>query len=335
MQKIGRNFLPCRNRCAKMTGCLSSVLWINFLPGFLLIFCFFYGLSSLSNNHAFGADNPPGKVIELPDAPKAQVPISRPQEGDSKKDSGSDDLQRLRGERQKREGETNPKPPTPSERQHNALVLESLKDRPLTLMFEVSLIYPKIIVTGVRKSYVADMSSHFQVVTRMFPSLPATDLQLWYGLRLAPFAGYGVYKGVPGRFGFTYLGPIIGVGNLVQRYGERPSSASEGETDTKAARQIDHGESAVASNEGIVRWGYLWTLGIAAQSRVGYATRYDESVDDDFNSKGFAMDAPGVWSEIRLLSVHYGALGYNAFIGGQAGKGKQFYWVGMGLAGWY
>ena len=197
---------------------------------------------------------------------------------------------------------------------------EEQKERPMQLFFEVSMIRPGIKVSGKREHYTLDMTNHFQFFMRGNKSEPTNKAQFWWGFRLAPFAGSGVYKNIPGRFGFLYFGPMVGIGKFDTLRDTLGDSPRDGETE---------------KNEFHVRHGWLVTSGIAAQSRIGDASRDEKKIPEDLNSKKFGLDGTGLWVEFRYISVHYGALGFNLFTGGQAGKEKQIYWAGLGVAGWY
>lgn len=235
-------------------------------------------------------------------------------------ESRSTDLERKRKQREEREKAFETPPKTPATKRAEALSVESQKERPLRLFFETSYVKPGIRTKGHRRSYTLDSTSHFQLFLRGFPAEPSNQVQFWWGFRLAPFAGSGIYEEIPGRFGFLYFGPIVGLGKI------------DTLRDTLGEASRDQGGT---KNETATRHGWLLTAGIAGQSRVGRASRDQDKAKEDLTSKPFGMDAPGLWCEARYLSVHYGAIGLNLFTGAQAGKEKNFYWAGIGLAGWY
>ena len=269
------------------------------------------------NAYAQSDPNTAGK-IELPDDPRTSTPPRR--KGIGSESGPDEDLDRKRQQRQNREKQFEKPVPTRSEKKNEQLVAESLKDRPMQLFFESSFLRPGIKTKGPRERYTLDSTNHFQLFVRGSKELPTGKAQLWWGFRLAPFAGSGVYKNIPGRFGFLYFGPMIGLGKidtLRDTLGETSRGRENEQTDFS------------------VRHGWLVTTGIAAQSRIGDASRDENTLEEDLNSKKIGIDSPGLWLEMRYLSVHYGAIGLNLFAGAQAGKEKQLSWVGIGVAGWY
>jgi hypothetical protein len=163
---------------------------------------------------------------------------------------------------------------------------------------------------------VTDPTSHFNIFWNRRKttknarpsSVYESAVNVWYGFRLAPFTGSGFYKGVPATFAFTYFGPSIGVGRLNRVNADATGTMS----------------------------GWLMTSGVAAQSRLSRVdpSKRDE-VDGEFNPRGFAFDAPGLWMEARYLHISYGALGLNGVAGVQFGRKKFFLYGGLGAAFWH
>lgn len=303
MQKMGRKF-PA-NPCVALVFLSASWLVVHCGP---VVF-------------AQSQSNPPRgdkTHIELPGNPKpAPPPQRRLPEGE---DFGESDLRRKKQLREQREKKLQPPEPSRSEQKEKALIAEEQKERPMHMFMEVSLVRPGIKVSGKRDHYSLDLTNHFQFFMRGNKNEPANKAQFWWGIRLAPFSGSGVYEKIPGRFGFLYFGPMVGLGKFDTLRDTLGDSPRDGDAE---------------KNQLHVRHGWLVTSGIAAQSRIGDASRDEKKLSEDLNSKKFGLDGTGLWMEFRYISIHYGALGFNAFAGGQAGKEKYFYWGGLGVAGWY
>ena len=188
---------------------------------------------------------------------------------------------------------------------------EAAQPRPFYGFLEISLMYPKILVSGSRKNYQADVTTHVTAMGRIFSSQDAQSVQPWVGLRVAPFGGFGTQKGHRGRFALTYIGPAIGFGRI--------SSQDVSEVDKEAPPE---------------RSGWLISTGAAAVYRT---TRQDEpetSHATDFQNSGWASDAPGVWLEGRYIHIAMGAVGIHGVIGVQTAQGKTFAYLGAAIAGY-
>jgi len=186
---------------------------------------------------------------------------------------------------------------------------EAHKPRPLYGFVDVSLLLPKAIVSSGRSNYVPDLTSHFSAYVRTSWGQGADVVQPWVGFRVAPFGGYGTQDRLTARFAHTWLGPSFGFGKI------------QTSSDPLANRPI--------------RYGFLWSAGVAAVSRMtvdGESTRH---APKDFTSTPWSMDPPGVWSELRITRISMGALGLG-FLGGlQTGSGKVFVYGGLTASGFY
>lgn len=231
------------------------------------------------------------------------------------------DLKRMQQQRRGRERLLAPPPPNPAEVRNKELFAEALQEREMDFMFQVSLLFPYIKTTGQRSNYTAEPTSHFHAFFKMAKSPSEGNITTWWGLRAAPFAGTGIDKKVPGRYGFTYFGPMIGMGKISP--GIRSSGHNSGE------------RGLLEEIEFPVRYGWFWMSGIAASTNT---TRIDPSTkptDQDFSGKGgIRFDSPGIWTEITYTTVHFGALGVNFSMGAQLARQKIFYYGGIAAAGW-
>lgn len=207
------------------------------------------------------------------------------------------------------------------------LVKEATKPRNLNFGLQISLLYPHATVSSPRSDYLAEITSHFLMFYRTEKKLSEDlDIRWLLGFRMASFAGSGIEDGIPGRFGFTYVGPILGIGRI------GPPSEEEGAKDPAVTSEELAGRVFFP-----VRQGWHVLTGISWLSRVG---SHDPSVDDvvgkDFvTSTKPVRDGSGLWIEASYFRIYYGAIGVNLIAGIQMGEGKRFEWVGIGMTGWY
>ena len=247
----------------------------------------------------------------LPTTPKPKSPPPRDEQ-----EIEQSDLIRKRNNRNRREY-VKPNPEKEAKEEKISRQEEAYAPRDRWMMMELSLIAPTMRVQGQREKYTSELTTHFQVFFRKGGKESDNKKGLWYGARLAPFSGTGIYQDVPGNYGFIYFGPILGYG-LLEGLPERKKILQE----TKSS------EISLP-----VLKGWIFSGGLAIQSRMGTTDPADE-VDDEFDTKPIAFDSPGLWFEYRLLRVYYGALGMNYVFGLQQGKEKTFVWLGLGMAGW-
>ena len=197
---------------------------------------------------------------------------------------------------------------------------EILKDKPLLMHMAASLVLPKITTTGnQRKNYTAEPTAHVHLYLRPSDSKLTENIQVWTGFRLAPFAGSATYQKKSGRYGFTYFGPMLGVGHLT----DAPKSVSKEVYESKDGLNAFH------------RTGYFVMGGVAAQSRESGLDKGVDPPAKELNTKGAAYDAPGLWFEYTVVSMDYNAVSYNYTVGAQTGEAKAFIYVGFGTGFWY
>lgn len=208
-----------------------------------------------------------------------------------------------------------PKPPS-AKLQQEALAKNSVEERPMRFMLQASLVYPTIMVNGERKDYTTEITSHLHLFFRTNIESQPGSTQFWWGARVAPFSGTGFYKGIPGRYNFTYFGPMLGIGSLSPINKEKNKSEKELIFGTRSA----------------------WSLmaGVAGQIRTGKTEREYEEIDNDLDStKGGKLDGNGLWIEATYMSIRYGAISTNYILGAQLGEGKRFIYLSVGFGGWY
>ena len=251
--------------------------------------------------------------ILLPPQPESRPP---PRESQEKFDQ---DIERKQLRRKKREQKERVK----EEKQQKILnkkeiFQEAIKPRDRFMLMEVSLVSPTILTSGDREGYTSELNAHFNIMFRHKGRAADGKRGLWYGFRMAPFTGTGIYKGVHGNYGFVYFGPMIGVGTL------DPMPQDLGSDEIRK----DKSHLPVIT-------GWLASFGLAGQNRQNGLDDADQGkVDDEFTEKGFNFDAPGAWLELRHLRVYHGALGLNFSFGIQTGRQKQFIYAGIGMGGW-
>ncbi len=223
-------------------------------------------------------------------------------------DVQGDDLEKKRAESDRRDQGQAPKALTPDEKRALALEQEAVKPRPRRFLAEVSLLLGTAATNGDKSGYTVDPTSHFDAFTRR-----SEAARFWYGLRIAPFAGTGYYKGKPGTYGLTFFGPMIGVGKI------DPLPPGRGD-----------GTVAAVS-------GWLVTGGLAALAKSGRTETAEKNVrGSDFSTrKGAMIDGTGLWMEARYLKVLYGALGVDTVVGVQTGRQRQLFYAGIGAGAYY
>lgn len=251
--------------------------------------------------------------ISLPEMPKAKPPRNRSRE------EVDADIDERRQKRNKDEEKSIPAPTPSGVVRDQKLREEAVADRPMALSITASLVLSKVLTSKTRKDYSSEPSVIIHAYGRDPERAKSDDVQPFYGLRLANFTGSGVYKGIPGRFGYLYFGPMIGLGKI--SLGEKDL----GVTSTTAARPPSSYK----------RSGYLVATGLALQSRFASTPIGMEPPSDDLNDKPLAFDAPGLWAEAHFLNVYYGAVAANILTGVHLGKGKIFFYLGVSTGGWY
>jgi hypothetical protein len=246
----------------------------------------------------FMVTSPVFSQISLPEPPKAAPPPIPPK----KKESESEDDERdeaLSDSAKDAKDNKSVKTPIPDRAPELDL------PRPLYGFFELSLLGTKALVRGGRSGYYSEPSNHVSAWLRAIPSKDSNKIQLWAGLRAAPFNGYGTQNRTSERFAHTYLGPGIAVGRVLH-------------PDPKSKPPFVN--------------GWLLASGVSAVHRQGTSDAGDQS--DDFSSTPWAYSPPGAWAELRLMRMFHGALSTNLIIGSQLAKDKNFVYFGVGLGGW-
>ncbi|MFK7871896.1 MAG: hypothetical protein AB8C84_01825 [Oligoflexales bacterium] len=189
------------------------------------------------------------------------------------------------------------------------LKIEAEKIRDMEFMTQISLLYPFIFTTGKRENYNVDLTSHIMSLYKISNNSNPYQEHFWVGVRIAPFAGYGVQDSAPGRYGLYFFGPAIAwgkVGELIRKKNDLPT-----------------------------REGSLFSVGLSPAFTSGQKDGATEENPSDFlNQKAPTIDIPALWFEYSDLTVHYGGLGFHWVLGAQIGSEKTFAWFGIATSGW-
>ena len=231
-------------------------------------------------------------------------------------------LRKRREQRLLEEKAMAPKVPTAMEKQEEALKEEGAKPRPFNFMAAIDFVYPKITVSGDRKDYTADPTAHHYGLFRFSGEGNDGGATAWIGYRIASFSGSGAHEGTYGRYGFTYIGPMIAVGKFSS------GARSVGQTDS------DSDEDSSGDELGS-RHGLMLGVGMSARVSNGTTANATEDPPDDLRSQSGVFDSPGLNAQLEYIHVLYGAVGINYVAGAQIGKGKNFYWAGIGVSGFH
>jgi hypothetical protein len=264
---------------------------------------------------ASGQDFDDPGAIALPDDPSR---VAAPPEIDE------DMLEREQLEKKSKAREIRNKkfekpPKDPSKVRDSKLLSEMVEQRPNNFLLSLNLVYPLAQVTGPREEYIFEPSTVISAFLRIGQIKVYTDYVVWTGFRMANFAGTGIYDSIPGRFGFSYFGPMIGVGRIDPAPASLPREASN--------PNVDPGKFLSS------RGGAFFVAGVAAQSRFAETFAGSETPKEDLNEMPAGFDAPGIWGEGHYSWIHFGALSINFLAGVQLGSGKTIVYFGGGFGG--
>lgn len=288
---------------------------MKFLTKILVFTCSTSLIGSIEG-HAQGEQDQ-SQTIERLDQPKAAPPP-----GSSSSDLESqaeEDLKRKQKQRSERDQSLLPPEQPYSLQRKKNLKKEALTPHDRSIMIELAFHLTTAAVRGDRSRYVSDPAVHFNIFYRHDAKNRSDKTGPWFGFRLAPFSGSGFHKQKFGSYGLTYFGPMIGIGKigLLQTKEDGPVRSDKNE------------EANIPSTS-----GWVIGTGIAAVSKMGRSTEENPPKESDFSSQGVAFDGSGIWIEARYLKILYGALGYNAILGIQTGRNKEFLYAGFGVSGW-
>lgn len=285
---------------------------------------FFLCLALYGIHQAVFAQAAPNTTIAPPDAPK---PVA-PKHSTSEEDAFAPILQRRQERLQEDEKKRQEQAKTPFTL--NEQIKELRKEveaknggqlKPIGFGMNVSFVVPKMLGKGGGlKNVSPDYTAFYHAFYRLDQG-KADSLGLWTGVRIAPITGTASYKKVPGRFGFLYFGPMVGVGKF------SPLSAQSSDSQDAASA-----ESRI--EPGFMSQGWLWTGGLALMQR-SVDTLSFPNPGGEFAQNKIALDGTGLWTELTYALAFLDTLSTNAFIGAQAGKGRVFAYGGFGVGFWY
>jgi len=285
-----------RNCRSQRISCRAILARSKFLVLWLLLFA----APIIASRPAQAAE------IELPPAPKSAPPPAIPKERDP--------TEARKQERERKRQDVNRE--IEAERAHASEQAakeksqrEAQRPRGLFGFTELSLNLTKATVKSGRSNYAVDPTVHLNTYVRAFWNSDPDVLQPWIGLRIAPFTGYGTQGKLTGRFAHTWIGPSFGIGKI--------SKADDITADFP------------------VRHAVLFSGGIAAVARLGAKEESSPPLPTDFKPTPWAHDPPGVWMELRFITVTRGALGWGGMLGAQTGSGKLFLYAGLIGSGFY
>lgn len=201
---------------------------------------------------------------------------------------------------------------------------EATKKRLQVLYIQSTLVLPYVKTSGPREKYTAEPNVHLSFAWKGQKDIYTRHR--YFGFRFASFSGSGIYDGTPGRYGFLYFGPSIGIGKVGK-------VTEVVEQESKKAVSIQ-----TVKERSITYWETGWSLftGVALQSRIGQIDPTSEEPGDDLNTTNIpALDGLGIWAEASYFFLFLGAVGVHLNLGAQQGKGKIFTWLGVGVSGWY
>ncbi len=258
--------------------------------------------------------------IAPPDLPK-----SRPNRN-STDDEAEQDLQRLKNRRHERDRKDPTKNKSRRKSQAEQLKIAEENPGPMRLAMSAALGIPKAVTYDHNlKNYVAEPFVYYQLFFKPEAHQHFGNYEFWTGFRLMPLSGTAVYKKTAGRFGFTYFGPMIGLGKVSS------AKISFEETDDRPPGSVRPSEEPVKFAK--TREAIMWMSGLAALNRSGFVEK-GRAKPDEFNGSGVVIDGPGLFTEISYASIHYSRISYNYAAGVQTGKGKGIFYLSFGFGFW-
>ena len=242
---------------------------------------------------------------------KKQIELSPPPQKVRAPGSPKIDLKKLRkrNKRQKKheQGVATPRP-----------VIHSITYR---YFLSASFTLPQVTVRSPRSEFSSQPTTHVKSAWRITDREPEW-MDMWLGLRIAPFSGTGFFNDVPARYAYTYFGPSFGIG---RHYIPQPPKRSR-----TNRRQVTHQVTRTFPDHG-------WMLdgGISAVSRKVAMDPSNKIPGKDFEtSEGITTDGLGLWFEYTYLDFASPAISSNYSVGVQQNVGKIFIWISVALGGW-
>lgn len=145
-------------------------------------------------------------------------------------------------------------------------------------------------------------------------------LQPWYGLGLVTTEGSGIYEKAPGRFGYIYLGPRLGFGQML--------AAVKQEQDPeylKAAGSASPGDQAAQ----LLPWKFAHFFLIGLNARITTSAS-DPSLSvkntDDFKP-GLTWEKPGISAQYQIHWLQADGWSVGPGLGAILGAKKTMIWL--------
>ena len=184
-----------------------------------------------------------------------------------------------------------------------------LKSRPFGGFAELSFYAARAFISGGRSDYQVDPGIHASTYLRAYWRYKVRDLQPWFGLRTAPFGGYGTQNNRTARYAHTWMGPALGLGKFL---------TPDDRDDTSTPNYL-----------------VMMSGGFAGVSRLANQDETEKSPPGDFKPCAWCQDGSGAWLEFRYTYLGVGVVGISGLLGVQTGSGKVFSYGGISLAGFY
>jgi hypothetical protein len=179
--------------------------------------------------------------------------------------------------------------------------------------------YPHMITQGnERDRYQAEPGILFDVL--FANDSDNQGLQPWYGFGLISTQGSGLYKKEPGRFGYIYLGPRIGFGQILgaAARGNDPESHKV----AGSARPSDQPMS-------VMPWSFAHFFLVGINARIT-TSEGDSSISvqssEDFKP-GVSWEKPGVSAQYQIHWFHADGWSLGPGLGAVLGSRKTMIWV--------
>ena len=200
--------------------------------------------------------------------------------------------------------------------------------KPMLLQMVVTPVITHAIVTGdEREEYQTDPTLLFHLKFRPFSGPLKNDINFWTGLRLAPFSGNGIYKGISAAFSFLYVGPMFGIGKF--------SLARVPNSEKNSKEIIDGSKKTTREVSPYQKTSFFLSGGIALQSRLVRRESGRPPPDEEFDTRDLVYDSPGLWAEYIFSVLHYNTISVDYTVGLQSGKKKLFAYLGVGVGLWH
>ncbi len=203
---------------------------------------------------------------------------------------------------------------------------ELAKYHPQKFITKLSINFPLISVLGNRKAYTVEPAIDVSFLY-CISEKEENNLKIWLGLRSANFTGSGIQDGIAGRYNFLFLGPAFAIGKSQESLKPDPIDK------TSAGKKEDF---VVKAKKYSKQEGWLVLGGFGVKQVGGTTDKSHGHINNDFNAnlrpffKGF-----GSFIELNYVQLFYDAFSVHYNVGIQQSQNHYFYWIGLGVGGWY